>query len=311
MRFLLLFTLLLCGVLTAQSQDASSITAEDREIISAYEDTLQVLSMMMVTDSIEKNRFAAVRKMIPSLVKALQVPNSYSYSFDKLRSISIQYAPDSTFRIFTWQLFVDEDTYRYYGAIQMNREELVLHPLIDRSFAIEGDLAKAELPADQWYGALYYNLIKLDHPNGPRYLVLGYDQHSLFRRRKVMDVLHFDPVTGKPLFGAPIIPVANDNTLHRLVLEYSAEAKVRLNYDPNLELIVFDHLIQMEGRYGEGKINVPDGSYQAFRMEDGQLTFIDKVFDQVSDQAPREDPVFNGQRNERDILGRKKGGGGR
>lgn len=311
MRIIFLLSLLCFGALTAQSQEAGSISVEGREIIADYEDTLQVLSVLMVTDSVEKNRFAAVRKMIPTLVKALQVPNSYSYSFDKLRSISVQYAPDSTFRIFTWQLFVDENTYRYYGAIQMNRKELVLHPLIDRSFEIDQNLMQAELPADKWYGSLYYNLMQLDHENGPRYILLGYDQYSLYRRRKVMDVLHFDSETGKPVFGAPVIPIANGNKLHRLVLEYSAEAKVRFNYDPNLELIVFDHLIPMEGRFGEGQVNVPDGSYQAYRIEDGQLTFVDKVFDQVSEQPPREEPVFDGKRNERDILGRKKGGGGR
>lgn len=311
MRIIFLLSLLCFSALTAQSQEAGSISPEGREIIADYEDTLQVLSVLMVTDSVEKNRFAAVRKMIPTLVKALQVPNSYSYSFDKLRSISVQYAPDSTFRIFTWQLFVDENTYRYYGAIQMNREELVLHPLIDRSFEIDQNMMQAELPANKWYGSLYYNLMQLDHADGPRYILLGYDQYSLYRRRKVMDVLHFDSETGKPIFGAPVIPIAKGNKLHRLVLEYSAEAKVRFNYDPNLELIVFDHLIPIEGRFGEGQVNVPDGSYQAFRMEDGQLTFIDKVFDQVSEQPPREEPVFDGKRNERDILGRKKGGGGR
>jgi len=311
MRFIFLCCLLLSGMLTVKGQETGSITEEDREIVADYEDTLQVLSLMMVTDSVEKNRFAAVRKMIPTLVKALQVPNSYSYPFDKLRSISVQYAPDSTFRIFTWQLFVDEDTYRYYGAIQMNRQDLSLFPLIDRSFEIDENLMRTALPADRWYGALYYNLKKIDHPDGPQYLLLGYDQYTLYRRRKVMDVLHFDAETGKPLFGAPIIPIANGNKLHRLVLEYSAEAKVRFNYDPNLDMIVFDHLIPMEGRYGEGSVNVPDGSYQAYRIVDGQLSFVDKVFDQVSERAPREEPVFDGNRNKRDILGRKKGGGGR
>lgn len=309
MRFILGLILVL-STQFGWSQQAGPLTAEDREIIAEYEDTLAVLSLLMVTDSVEKSRFAAVRKMIPTLVKALQRPNSFQYPFDRLRSISIQYAPDSTFRIFTWQLFVDENTYRYYGAIQMNQSQLQLFPLIDRSFAIEGSVVRAELTPEKWYGALYYNILQLDHPDkGPRYLLLGYDQYRLYRRRKLMDVLYFDN-DGQPQFGDPIIPIAQGDPLHRLLLEYSAEAKVRFNYDPSLEMIIFDHLIEMEGRYGEGTVNVPDGSYQAYQMTDGKLTFVEKVFDQVSDEAPRDMPVLDGNRGDkRDILGRKKEGG--
>ena len=265
-----------------------------------------MLSLIMVTDSIEKNRFAAVHKMIPTLVKSLQVKQSFDYPFTKLRSISIQYAPDSTFRIFTWQLFIDSDNYRYFGAIQMNREKLELFPLIDRSFDIDSPVRASALKNDQWYGALYYKIMPVNYEKKTAYLLFGYDQYSLYRRRKILDVLYFDDYN-QPLFGAPILPVANNNTLSRLVLEYSAEAKVGLNYDERLDLIVFDHLIQMEGRFGEGKINVPDGSYQAFKLEDGQLSFIDKVFNQVSTEPVRDSTIMINPNRNIDILGRKKG----
>lgn len=308
MRYLLLILLFGGSLLPIQAQ-SGPLAPEDQEKLEAYEDTLQVLSVIMVTDSLEKNRFAAVRKMIPTLVEILKTPNSFRYPFEKLRSISIQYDPDSTFRIFTWQLYVDSENYRYYGAIQKNTTELSLFPLIDRSFEISSPVRADALSPEQWYGALYYKLMPLDHPDGPRYLLLGYDQYSLYRRRKVMDVLYFDG-EGTPRFGDPIIPVAGDRKLSRLVLEYSAEAKVRLNYDPSLDLIVFDHLIQIDGRFGEGKVNVPDGSYQAFRIENGQLQFVDKVFEQVSAEPLMQDStLLQGRRSERDLFGRKKGSG--
>ena len=59
--------------------------------------------------------------------------------------------------------------------------------------------------------------------------------------------------------------------------------------------------------FGEGKINVPDGSYQAFKLEDGQLSFIDKVFHQVSTEPVRDSTIIINPNRNIDILGRKKG----
>jgi hypothetical protein len=52
--------------------------------------------------------------------------------------MSILSPPDSSFRIFTWQLFVNDSTYRHYGAIQMNQKELKLFALRDKSFEMDG-----------------------------------------------------------------------------------------------------------------------------------------------------------------------------
>lgn len=306
MRPTILIVFLAFSLLSLSEKSFAQHPESDLETLQVYEDTLQVLSLIMVTDSLEKNRFAAVHKMIPTLVKALKVSNSFDYAFSKLRSISIQYAPDSTFRVFTWQLYVDEDNYRYYGAIQMNADDLQLFPLLDRSFDIDHPAQATALGADNWYGALYYHLMALEFNDQPAYLLFGYDQHSLYRRRKLLDILYFND-KGQPLFGAPVIPIASGNLISRLVLEYSAEAKVSLNYDENLDLIVFDHLIPMEGRFGEGTVNVPDGSYQAFKIENGQLVFIDKVFNEVNAEPLRDATLGAPKKSEVDIFGRKKG----
>jgi len=301
MKNWLLPLLFLCLWLPTPAQQ--TLPAEVFDSIHTYEDTLGYLSYVVVNDSLPENRFAACRKLIPTLVKALQFPNSFRYPFERLRAISILYPRDSSFRIFTWQLMVNPGEYRYYGAIQMNSPELQLFPLIDRSFEVDNP-EQAVLPHDRWYGALYYNIKSFESPQGPMHLLFGYDGNSLFERRKLVDVLHFRE--GKPFFGAPVFlnPDGAPRTRNRILLEYAAEATIRLNYDPALDLLIFDHLIPLATEHGPSF--VPDGSYEAYRLQDGLWHYIPKVFHQTLDEAPRDFPILD-QRKNIDIFGRKKG----
>lgn len=295
-------TLLINGNVHAQT---NTLSAEDAVKLQAVEDTLGLLAYAIVNDSIEENRFGSVRAFIPTLVEALKTPNSFQYPFDQLQTISIQYPADSTFRIFTWQLYVDKDTYRYYGAIQMNSPELNLTPLRDRSYEVDGDLEQAVLQADQWYGSVYYNLYTVGSGANAYHLLFGFDGHEFFRKRKVVDVLRF--IDGKAVFGAPVFvhntpnsPV--ESTKNRLVLEYSATASMRCNYDPALDLLIFDHLMTIGGNYGEGPVNIPDGTYEAYQLTDGRWQYVEKVFNTWLDEAPRPEPVLQGRRG-KDLMG--------
>jgi len=283
-------------------------SASERDLLAKREDTLGVLAYSVVNDSLAENRFAACQSLIKMLVRTLKTENSFQYPFDQLKSVSIQYPADSSFRLFSWQLYVDREAYRYYGAIQRNTRELELYPLIDRSWTVEEE-EQAVLPADQWYGAVYYNLRQVDAPQGRYYLLFGFDGYSFFRKRKVVDVLVFDSA-GKPQFGAPVFRNEADpdqpRRKNRLIAEYSAATSVRLNWDPALELLVFDHLQPIAGPHGEGLVNVPDGSYQAYRLQEGLWYYVPKVFDQVQEEAPRPFPVLENRK--KDLFGKDGGG---
>lgn len=287
-------------VLHAQS---GTLTEDARNQIREIEDTLGILSYMIVNDSLEENRFAATRQMIPTLVRALRTPNSFRYPFDRLNAVSIQYPQDSSFRVFTWQLFVNGQEYRYYGAIQMNTPELKLFPLIDRSHQVQ-EPAQAILTPESWYGALYYGIRKMQTKEGPAYLLFGYDAFSFFNRRKVMDVLRFE--NGKPLFGHPVFPatVNQPKPCNRFIIEYTAEASVKLNYDESMQLIVFDHLIPVQGRNGQGEMMAPDGSYEAFKMKKDGLEYVPKLETTIMTEPPRPSPVLD--QKGKDILGKVK-----
>ncbi len=295
----------LCVYANLAAQSKAILSAEALTQLKLSEDTLGILGYAVVNDSLENNRFAACHAMIPALVRALKTPNSFHYKFDRLKNISIQYPQDSSFRIFTWQLYVSKDEYKYYGAIQMNTAELKLYPLVDRSTNVL-NVEQESLKPDQWYGAVYYNLRECKGSQGKYYLLFGFDGYEFFRKRKVIDVLTFGK-DGQPTFGAPVFVEENKDkptkTKKRILLEYSAASSVRLNYDEALEMIVFDHLIPMAGQYNEGMVMVPDGSYQAYQFEKGVWKYQPMVLHTIMDEAPRPSPVLDAR--EKNILGKK------
>lgn len=306
MKTVLAVALLFCGLTTtAQAQNKSLLSAEDLKKLNLSEDTLGILGYAVVNDSIADNRFLACRGMIPALVRALKTPNSFHYKFERLKNISIQYPQDSSFRIFTWQLYVDKDEYKYYGAIQMNTPDLKLYPLIDRSANVT-DVEQEVLSADKWYGSVYYNIKQTKSKEGTYYLLFGFDGYTFFNKRKVIDVLRFDKA-GKPVFGAPVFVNEEKGKptrpKKRLFLEYSAASSVRLNYDEALEMIVFDHLVPMQGQYDEGMVMVPDGSYQAYKLEKGVWKYLPTVLHAIMDEAPRPNPILDTR--EKNIAGKK------
>lgn len=282
----------------AQTTPLAPLDSAQLRYLQQQEDTLRMLSYYVLRGKQEEDRFFACQNMIKEFVQALRTPNSFQYPFDSLNRVSFLYPPDSSFRIFTWQLYVDANTYRYYGAIQMRSSELKLFPLIDRSELIEDAAEQVATTHRDWYGALYYSLRQEDAPDGTRYYTLfGFDNHRLMTRRKLIDVLTFD-ADGQPTFGAPIfvndLVESEPRTKHRVILEYSAEGSIACNYSADYGMIIFDNLIQIAGSLeGQGMMNVSDGSYRGYQFKAGQWHYIDKVFNDFQEEAPREQPVLD------------------
>jgi hypothetical protein len=304
--FFLAFSWSLMAQKPAKPEPAGPLSAESALRLKAMEDTLAVLGFAIVNDSIEVERFAACQVFITTLVRALKTENSFKYPFERLRSISVMAPPDSTFRIFTWQLFVNDSTYRYYGAIQMNQRELKLFPLIDRSHEMPVFPLHEALPPDRWYGALYYNLRQFDTRSGRKYLLFGLDAFEFFEKRKLIDVLSFD-ADGKPVLGAPVFDKGQGPAEFRQYVQYSADARVRMNWDEQYQMIIVDHLIPWQSQYGRGITMVPDGSYNAYKLEKGSWKYIDKVFNDQQDKVPFPEPVLDSRKG-KDILGKPKKG---
>jgi len=309
MKKLLLF--LFCWSLSttffAQDQKAQPLDDNIRKEIKTIEDTLAILGFLMVNDSIPEHRFGACKKFIPQFVKALKNKNSFSYNFDRLKTISIMYPADSSFRIFTWQLYVDKDTYHQYGAIQMNSSDLKLFRLLDRP-SNPNLVENQVLTPDQWHGAVYYKIHQFETPEGNQYLLFGLDGNSFFTKKKILDVLSFKE--DKPFFGSPVfeknIESEPPSTRSRIVLQYSAETTIGLNYDEHLEMIIFDHLIQQPSPFPNEEFTwLPDGSYEGYELKNGKWVYVEKIFNHSYERGkfPVPEPVLGKEKKKKDIFG--------
>lgn len=299
--FILIFTFCFSLSLNAQDEKAPLTNLES---IQQLEDTLVVLGYGIVNDSTPVKRFAACQKFIKTMVQALKHENSFDYPFDRVTSVSIQYAPDSTFRIFSWQLYVDINEYRYYGTIQMNEPKLKMFPLIDRSEEVM-DPYMDILSADKWYGSLIYNIKAFDTPKGEKkYLLFGFDGYRFFTKRKLIDVLTFKE--GKPLFGDRIFELEDGKAACRFIQEYGSDARVKLNWNDDLNMIIFDHLVLSGSPYkGQESMYIPDGDIDGLKLEKGYWKYQKRIYDQVLEEAPRPEPVLNakGRTDQIDLFG--------
>ena len=287
----------------------NSSFAQIEENFQEQEINLVNLSTQFLKDSLKENRIAAAAKFSETLAVALQQKNSFDYSFEALEAVSILYPTDSTFRIFTWQLYVDKSDYRYGGMIQVNNTVNQVFPLEDQSAEIaDYDLEFDVLGSSDWYGAVYFNIHEYDTPEGKQYLLFGFDGFQFFSKRKLVEAFYFNE-TGQPVFGAPAFAKTAEgyeaSTKNRLYLEYSAEVAARLNYDPTLEMIILDNLIAMRSPYkGAGNVNIPDGSYIGYKLNNGIWEHVEKVFSLVSEKPPAPRRVFNEKNNQKDIFGK-------
>ena len=311
MQRLFFLLLVLSGLSTgmlAQKSNSSALSADRLATLQSLEDELLTESYQMHTDSSEQARFVSCKRLIKGLVRALQTPGSYYYDFPNLAGVKIVRSPDDKFRIFTWELHVDRETYRHYGAIQHNSIELKLTPLVDRGYDFRQNPETVITSNKDWLGYVAYGMIPGGtHEGQPYYFVLGYDRYSGLRRQKFLDVLTFD-AAGKPQFGLPIfVTYTPEGHLledrARILLEYSAEASVALQYDPKLGRIVYENLIIAQGS-DEGPLSVPDGSYHALELgTDGRWHEVTKLFDHKYEKAPVERVTTTGNV---DIIGRSR-----
>lgn len=293
-RILIPLLVFISSVVFAQ-KPASAITPSDLKHLILLEDSINHLAQIAVQDSFHENRIAANERLLPLIRTALAIPNSFNYPFSNIPNISIQQPEDKAFRVFTWQLSPKENTYKYFGFIQLNRSKSTSYELNDKAYEIDNP-DKQPLTTDNWFGCLYYNIKSFDSKDGIKYLLFGYNGNNADEKIKVCEVLVLRG--GAVRFGSPVFEV-NDiagqrkTTLHRLVLTYAADVVVRLNYDAEMGVIIHDHLEQMASKNPDLPFTyVPDGTYEAFELKKQVWQHIDKIPNLIVSEPPRPKPIL-------------------
>jgi len=300
-----LFKLFLAGALALSLQPGFSqaISTADKKILVKKEDSLKVLARNLITDSLEAGRMRSDSVFIRTFIRALQVKNSFIYPFDSVQGISKLYAPDSTFRFFTWNLSYDEYYSRQRGAIQMRTKDgsLKLIPLRDVSEFTENPMDSIR-DKNNWIGSVYYRIIKTQYNGKDFYTLFGYDANSAMTNKKWIEVMTFNE-RNEPQFGGRYFSFEQDSikkpSQFRFSIEYKKVASTTVNYENTMKLILLDHLISETDEPDKPFTFVPDGDYEGFKWQNGKWVHIDKVFTyKLQDgQAPLGDPILDNRGN--------------
>lgn len=271
-----------------QSPHAQIISTKGNAILVQKEDSLKKLSWEIVNGRTSIDRFRADSQFTRMFVRALKIKGSFHYPFDSLATISRLAPGDSAFKIFTWQLVVNENTIRQHGAIQMNTADgsLKLFPLIDKTPSIKNQENYIS-DNSNWLGAVYYKIVEKEAFGKKYYTLLGYDENNIRSNRKIIEILTFDK--GHPVFGAPGFSLKGDG-LHpqgiaRYIMTYKKDAGPRLTYDAQMDMIIMEHLISETGEPEKKYTYIPDGDYEGFKWIDGKWVYINKVFTQTTPEG--------------------------
>ena len=296
LKFFIIFFLLTGNISFAQ------LSSSERKELRKKEDSLKTISLAIIQGSTAEDRFNADSQFTKMLVRALKIKNSFYYPFDSLITVSRLVPEDSSFKIFTWQMVVTDNVTRQHGAIQMKTADgsLRLFPLIDKS----GVTVNAEDTIGNnfgWIGAVYYKLV-VKHAFGKNYYtLLGYDENNIRSNRKIIEILTFN--NGEPVFGGSYFSFQDNSVIKkyraRFIMEYKKNASPRLTYDPDQDMIIYEHLISESGEPQKKYTYIPDGDYEGMVWRDGKWIHIQKVFTQKTPegQEPVPLPIRDAQGN--------------
>ncbi|HEY9363021.1 MAG TPA: hypothetical protein VIQ00_07160, partial [Chitinophagaceae bacterium] len=192
--------LLLSSLFIFGNSFAQNISSVNRKSLQQKEDSLKTYGLTIIQGRTAAERFTADSQFTKMFVRALKIKGSFHYPFDSLITISKLSPADSSFKIFTWQLVINDNLVRQHGAIQMKTPDgsLKLFPLIDRTSMIN-DPEDTITNNFGWVGAVYYKLIEKKAFGKNFYTLLGYDENNLSSNKKIIEILTFK--NGEPVFG--------------------------------------------------------------------------------------------------------------
>ncbi|MBO5800605.1 MAG: hypothetical protein J6R41_11375 [Paludibacteraceae bacterium] len=218
------------------------------------------------------------RRIERTLKTELEEPASFYKSFASLPFLGKVTSSDNKVRVYTWSYPLSDKTYGYGGFVQRlpkrkDRKADVVQLKVKSKAFVPANSKRVNV--NDWYGALYYKVIPVKRRRDVYYVLLGWGGNNVASSFKVIDVLTFN---GKSAYLGKLVLKTKRKTLQRFVLEHSAEAKVALSYEKELNMIVFDHLVPTEPVFtGVYSHYGPDFTYDAFELDGNVWVFVENI----------------------------------
>ncbi|MCH8555379.1 MAG: hypothetical protein LAT76_09485 [Schleiferiaceae bacterium] len=232
-------TLLLTGYL--------GIAQEATSTVKDFIDTLNVLGKHMIEAPTEDQRREYQETFDGLLYEALLSDDAMTADFSAIRNVSSITSPDNNFRIFTYLMPLKGGRNHFYGFLLQETGKRIFEviTLEDNAYLLEEPEYK-QVEADSWYGAIYYDIIKVKQGKSVYYTLLGFHPDLSNVHQKVVDVLWFEG--DEPQFGASIFMIENFNDRRyykapqRLIMKYKNEVTASIRHEEKNKRILIDHV---------------------------------------------------------------------
>lgn len=261
--------------------------------LKSLEDSLVKLSTKVFKGQ-DAEKLNANQTFLAVLKQALEMEGAFNYAFDSLKVIGKLDAPDKAFRIFNWNVPLNDGTHQYFGFILVDQDKVdskvkkkkkktkttnstnaphyVLYTLTDQSDFIRNP-ELSTLNCDKWFGCLYYKIILNTHKGKDYYTLFGWDGNNPMTWKKLIDVLTFG-YDGQPIFGEEMMFHINKISKRRVIFEFKAELTMTLKYEEKEKLIVCDVLVpEVPGAEGMRQFYVNAGTYEGYYFKKGKWIY--------------------------------------
>ncbi len=268
----------------------SKLLHANNELLALESEMKECLETMRSSNQ-DAMRLAYSDTLLQLVREAVNTEGSFEHPFESLTGMGVLMSPDERLKLFNWNVPMEDQTHQYHCIILHRPEKKSIltevHEL-HQTRAFFDQTTKKYLSADDWYGALYYEIIPFATRNGTSYTLLGWIGKDQLSTMKVIDVLEF---TRKGLrLGSPEFKTAS-GTEKRFFLEYSNEVNVSLKFHEKEERIVFDHLSpRASGLEGNAAFYGPDFTYDAFVREKDKWVYYRDIY--ITAGKPKDDRPF-------------------
>ena len=247
-------------LLSQENEKYLEIVQAERQLKAMFDELYQV----EVTGT-KMDLFHAIDSLF---YKALQLPGSFDHRWGSLDMIGKLISDDGQVKVFSWVYMVSRDEYHYIVFIQLQgrRGESEIFRMIpgDTENMMSEDYPQS---IDNWHGKVYYSILTNDYKRKTFYTLLGADFKDTKTSAKTIEVLTIK--RGEPIFRDDQF-LDGGTVRNRIVLEYSAELTISVQFNKRLGMIVFDHIVPLHPLYhGNYQFYGPDGSYNGYRFTDG------------------------------------------
>ncbi len=250
-----------------------SVAQAQQRSFSESELQLNKYFLQLKKDTVVENRHRVNDSIYAVMNELLQRKVSLEYAFKSTEGLKKLVSSDGRVAVYSWCYMIDEEHLVFSGIVQRRGARgMEIYPLkAQQQPFVPKD--NRTLNADEWYGALYFDIFPFRSKQGKAYLLLGWSQNVPSLTMKTIDVLWFDEEGAH--FGLPAFEVLKEEFLSRVVFQYSREVSMTLLYEAHNRRFVFDHLAPVNsGFVGDYRYYAPDSSYDAYKKKSLKRTWL-------------------------------------